>query len=186
MPSIISATTSTGLVSSADNSGSLQLATNNGTTAITIDTSQNVGISAGRLTKPYQPAFMAHTYSTSGPVIGSYITALFTTVVTNRGSHYNAGSGVYTCPVAGDYYVHCNLNLRAVGADWSSVFILKNNTQVIQSWSQPNVDNQYDNNVANCVLNCAANDTIIFAFYTGYTVPGTSAGYNHASIYLLG
>jgi len=44
MPSIINATTSTGLVSSADNSGSLQLATNNGTTAITIDTSQNVGI----------------------------------------------------------------------------------------------------------------------------------------------
>ena len=44
MPSIINATTSTGLVSSADNSGSLQLATNNGTIAVTIDTSQNVGI----------------------------------------------------------------------------------------------------------------------------------------------
>jgi hypothetical protein len=44
MPSIINATTSTGLVSSADNSGSLQLATNSGTTALTIDTSQNVGI----------------------------------------------------------------------------------------------------------------------------------------------
>jgi len=42
MPSIINATTSTGLVSTADNSGSLQLATNNGTTAVTIDTSQNV------------------------------------------------------------------------------------------------------------------------------------------------
>jgi len=44
MASIINATTSTGLVSSADNSGSLQLATNNGTTAVTIDTSQNVGV----------------------------------------------------------------------------------------------------------------------------------------------
>jgi hypothetical protein len=44
MASIINATTTTGLVSSADNSGSLQLATNNGTTAVTIDTSQNVGI----------------------------------------------------------------------------------------------------------------------------------------------
>jgi len=44
MASIINATTSTGLVSSADNSGSLQLATNNGTTAVTIDTSQKVGI----------------------------------------------------------------------------------------------------------------------------------------------
>ena len=44
MPSIISATTTNGLSTSADNSGSLQLATNNGTTALTIDTSQNVGI----------------------------------------------------------------------------------------------------------------------------------------------
>jgi len=44
MASIINATTSTGLVSSADNSGSLQLATNNGTTAVTIDTNQNVGV----------------------------------------------------------------------------------------------------------------------------------------------
>jgi hypothetical protein len=44
MPSIINATTTNGLVTSADNSGSLQLATNSGTTAVTIDTSQNVGI----------------------------------------------------------------------------------------------------------------------------------------------
>jgi len=44
MASIINATTSTGLAISPDNSGSLQLATNNGTTAVTIDTSQNVGI----------------------------------------------------------------------------------------------------------------------------------------------
>ena len=41
MASIISATTTNGLSTSADNSGSLQLATNNGTTAVTIDTSQN-------------------------------------------------------------------------------------------------------------------------------------------------
>jgi len=44
MPSIINATTSTGLVTTADNSGSLQLATNSGTTAMTIDTSQRVGV----------------------------------------------------------------------------------------------------------------------------------------------
>ena len=52
MPSIINATTSTGLVTTADNSGSLQLATNNGTTALTITTAQNVGI--GTTTPAYQ------------------------------------------------------------------------------------------------------------------------------------
>ena len=44
MSTIINATTANGVVIQPDNSGSLQLATNNGTTAVTIDTSQNVGI----------------------------------------------------------------------------------------------------------------------------------------------
>ena len=44
MSTIINATTTNGVVIQPDNSGSLQLATNNGTTAVTIDTSQNVGI----------------------------------------------------------------------------------------------------------------------------------------------
>ena len=44
MPSIINATTTNGVVTSGDNSGSLQLATNSGTTAVTIDTAQRVGI----------------------------------------------------------------------------------------------------------------------------------------------
>jgi hypothetical protein len=54
MPSILNATTSSGLVTSADNSGSLQLATNNGTTAVTIDTSQNVGIGTSSPTAQLQ------------------------------------------------------------------------------------------------------------------------------------
>jgi hypothetical protein len=44
MSTIINATTTNGVVIQPDNSGSLQLATNNGTTAVTINTSQNVGI----------------------------------------------------------------------------------------------------------------------------------------------
>lgn len=143
--------------------------------------------SSGRLTKPYQPAFMAHTYSTNGSLIGgTYLTVLFATVVTNRGNHYNAGSGVYTCPVAGDYYVHFNNNIRTVDADWHSAMLLKNNTLVLQSWAQNLGQNQYNNVVVNCVLNCAANDTIIFGFHNSYAAPATSANYTHASIYLLG
>lgn len=44
MASIINATTTNGVSISADNSGILQLATNGGITAVTIDASQNVGI----------------------------------------------------------------------------------------------------------------------------------------------
>jgi hypothetical protein len=52
MPSILNATTTTGLVTSADNSGSLQLATNNGTTAVTIGTDQRVAFVAGTAALP--------------------------------------------------------------------------------------------------------------------------------------
>jgi hypothetical protein len=44
MPSIINATTTNGVAVSGDNSGSLALQTNNGTTAVTITTGQQVGI----------------------------------------------------------------------------------------------------------------------------------------------
>jgi hypothetical protein len=44
MSTIINATTTNGVVIQPDNSGSLVLQTNNGTTALAIDTSQNVGI----------------------------------------------------------------------------------------------------------------------------------------------
>jgi hypothetical protein len=46
MASIINSTTTAGVTVTGDNSGSLQLATNNGTTAVTIDTSQRVLIGA--------------------------------------------------------------------------------------------------------------------------------------------
>jgi len=65
MPSIINATTTNGLSTSADNSGSLQLATNNGTTAVTIDTSQNVGIGTSSPTEKLHVAGSIFTTSNS-------------------------------------------------------------------------------------------------------------------------
>ena len=46
MASIINSTTTAGVTVTGDNSGSLQLATNNGTTAVTIDTSQTTTINS--------------------------------------------------------------------------------------------------------------------------------------------
>jgi hypothetical protein len=52
MASIINATTTAGVSVAGDNSGSLQLATNNGTTAVTIDTSQRVAFVACTVALP--------------------------------------------------------------------------------------------------------------------------------------
>jgi len=66
MSSILNATTSSGLVTSADNSGSLQLATNNGTTAVTIDTSQNVGIGTTSPSSYYKPNVVINNSNSTG------------------------------------------------------------------------------------------------------------------------
>jgi len=54
MSTIINATTTNGVVIQPDNSGSLVLQTNSGTTALTIDTSQNVGIGTTSPTQKLQ------------------------------------------------------------------------------------------------------------------------------------
>ena len=57
----INASTSAGLVQTADTSGVLQLQTNSGTTALTIDTSQNVGIGTT------SPSYKLQVYGASNP-----------------------------------------------------------------------------------------------------------------------
>jgi hypothetical protein len=84
MSSIIRATTSSGLQVAPDNSGSLQLQTNGTTTAVTIDTSQNVGIGTtspnyGGWTKAltvystnYSGVEVASNVTTNGNTVGAY------------------------------------------------------------------------------------------------------------------
>ena len=91
MASILNATTSSGLVTSADNSGSLQLATNNGTTAVTIDTSQNVGIGTA------SPAVKLDVNSSA---VGGNV-ATFRSTATNGGYVFFQGSG--SSPTATGY-----------------------------------------------------------------------------------
>jgi hypothetical protein len=72
MSSILNATTSSGLQIAPDNSGSLQLQTNNGTTALTIDTSQNVGIGTA------SPSYKLEVRSSSDTEIGIVKTSVGT------------------------------------------------------------------------------------------------------------
>ena len=66
MASIINATTTAGVSVQGDNSGSLQLATNNGTTALTIDTSQNVGIGTSSPSSYYKPNVVINNSNSTG------------------------------------------------------------------------------------------------------------------------
>ena len=55
---------------------------------------------AGIVTKPYQPSFLA--YGMGNTTLNSYV--IYPSVHLNKGSHYNASTGVFTAPVAGVYY----------------------------------------------------------------------------------
>jgi hypothetical protein len=83
MASIISATTTNGLSTSADNSGSLQLATNNGTTAVTVDTSQNVGIGV--------TANSSNKLQVAGDIATSWATDKFIGMKFDTGTSYKMG-----------------------------------------------------------------------------------------------
>jgi len=126
MPSIINATTTTGVAVTGDTSGALALQTNNGTTAVTIDTSQNVGIGTSsptaRLGIPI-PEFSAS--STSGMVrfqnpnvaADSCIQSYY---VSSDGSDINIGANSYVNTSGStvrfsDSYASSAINIRRDG-----------------------------------------------------------------------
>jgi len=92
MASIINSTTTAGVTVTGDNSGSLQLATNNGTTAVTINTSQNVGVGIT------SPTARLHVYGGSNnqfKVESSGAEANFTLAGTSYGQINNSVGDLY-------------------------------------------------------------------------------------------
>ena len=99
----INASTSAGLVQTADTSGVLQLQTNSGTTAVTIDTSQNVGIGttnsggwSGNQKFAVQSAisngWSISAYSTTGQ--GCYLSRVDTTAINHMVFFYGNSASV--------------------------------------------------------------------------------------------
>ena len=90
MSSIIRATTTSGLQVAPDNSGSLQLQTNGTTAAVTIDTSQNVGIGT---TSPTQKLDVNGGINAAGNIhVG-----LSNYTANDSGGFWASGSNTYTC-----------------------------------------------------------------------------------------
>ena len=85
MASIINATTTNGVAVQGDNSGSLQLQTNNGTTAVTIDTSQNVGVGSSSSGNKFEVAG-------SGMFSGAVVTNTTGTHISYQSSNSQIGA----------------------------------------------------------------------------------------------
>jgi hypothetical protein len=115
MSTIINATTTNGVVIQPDNSGSLVLQTNSGTTALTIDTSQNVAFAKGfTVGATAAPAFSAYQSSSqTGISNGSNTKLLFQTEEFDTNNNF--ASSTFTPTVAGYYQINaaCYINATA-------------------------------------------------------------------------
>lgn len=100
--------------------------------------------SAGVVTAPYQPCFLAYRTTTQSGT--SPFTVLFDTVPVNVGSCYDSGTGRFTAPVTGNY--HFTFQTLGIVGSWSSfdVFSYKNggSTPSILS-TRPNSTSGSDN-----------------------------------------
>ena len=136
---------------------------------------------SGRVTSPFQPAFWGNKNSA-----GSTGTWICNEVIVNRGSHYNTGTGLFTCPVAGAYVVHMQgIGWRTPGYGYIRVHRNGVGHSAFGHWNL-NADSWANPNVLG-VVQCAVNDTLsIFIDVVGGNTGVYSFQHNSMAIYLLG
>jgi hypothetical protein len=159
-------------------------AIHNSNTTLSFRTSstERMGIDAsGRVTLPYQPAFWGN--KNSGGYTGTWVC---NEVTVNRGGHYNAGTGLFTCPVAGAYVIHMQgIGWRSPGYGYVRVRRNGANQTPFGHW---NFDaNSWANPSVLGVVQCAVNDTLnIHIDVTGGNQGVYSFQHNSMAIYFLG
>ena len=142
---------------------------------------------AGAVTKPNQPAFS--TRGTNYTQTNAWVTVKPANTPLNTGSHYNSSTGVFTCPVEGNYFVMANGLAYPSGTGGSGPVFntgwYKNGT----IWEDMQNGEYYSNhtNFSNgAIIPCSANDTLEFKFYRP---SGTVTAYSGQFVmygYLLG
>jgi hypothetical protein len=102
----------------------------------------------------------------------------------NRGSHYNTATGVFTCPLAGVYIIHCGY-LGGNTGNFSSMFIFRNGINLTANGVHHNVGNYWKVNSQAFAINCSVNDQLTVRMATGnFTVYGRE--HSHCSIWFQG
>jgi hypothetical protein len=151
MSTIINATTTNGVVIQPDNSGSLVLQTNNGTTALTVDTSQNVAFAKGfTVGATAAPAFSAYNSAATALSAGTTTKVLFATEEFDTNSNF--ASSRFTPTVAGYYQLN------------ASVFVSANNAILLTIITQNTGNSKSGNavNIATPSQQCSVVSTIMY------------------------
>jgi len=145
--------------------------TKGGTTKMTID-------SSGRVTMPYQPAWGARSLSnatSSGGTSNANEILKFSSIIVNTGNHYNSSTGVFTCPVAGRYFVTFSGLYDDSYNNTGAVYIRHNGSEKYRGYHQ-NSGSYYEQISMSGVIDAAANDTIdIYSVIAGWHIGGETS-----------
>ena len=119
--------------------------------------------SSGRVTMPYQPAFLA--YSTNGQTTyGSGAEFILNSTQTNIGNHYSTTTGRFTAPVTGFYAFSYGIYSYAAG---QGSFKLNGSDYIIGDAVGLYTTGAQEINGASIKLTLAANDTVSFGWRAG-------------------
>jgi hypothetical protein len=137
---------------------------NMGTVASSTFTERMKINTSGYVTKPYQPAFMATTNTTTtGAVVK------FSNVVTNVGSGYSSSTGQFTAPVAGTYLIFAQL--MGVNGSGRIIWYIQKNGSTITQGGGASTDYQISSSTAVIVM--AAGDTAQVYLLSGSAYPSS-------------
>lgn len=133
----------------------------------------------GRVTMPYQPTFSGKLNDGTVPGSSARITSI--TADINIGNHWSAG--VFTCPVAGKYFVSSTIMKNAGAGQVIHVDIYKNGSWLGNYRNRASDGDNYTQSSLSTIVNCAANDTLEFQWFGGCNALTTHDAF---MIYLLG
>lgn len=157
-----------GTAFSAGNYGGLIKSTNN--LAFQTDSTERMRIDAsGRVTKPYQPAFVA---KNAPSTFTNGVDIIWSATALNRGSVYNTSNGRFTAPVAGLYQFFASVRIENTGGTVTYHRIsFKHNGSYVQSSRS-----QLSHRTATGYYSHAANDQAIYLNVNDYVNVTFEAG----------
>jgi len=147
--------------------------------------------SAGRVTKPSQPAFVAHTAPST---FTNGVDIIWSSTALNRGSVYNTSNGRFTAPVAGLYQFFASIRIEnTIGTVSYHRISFRHNGSYVQSsrsqLSHRTATGYYSHSANDQAIYLNVNDYVNVTFETGGGASSfsTSAGSEHVFYgYLIG